>query len=217
MGKKATWKSQEPCIVERMSSNGRGPQSYNSQGTDTSAVAWIYALNPATGDSLWRIELNNGIGVVSMSPVIENDTMYIGTSWTEPFSVEAWDLSTQQRLWHYDLPRNSYLCDQGMIIDDMLILSLAPYAIGGWNKHTGEQVWKDYATHNYNWSRMGYDGRYLYYQHGWKLQVIEPGTGEIIYSTWGPDGESVYSIAVTAERIFINGFPHNMCWTTYQP
>ncbi len=188
---------------------------YNSLGVDTSAAGWIHSVNGATGDSLWSLSVNYGVGTIKMAPVIDDDILYIGTSWRKPFGVQAFDLMTHEELWHYQLPNSEFICDNGIIADDVLVLSLAWYMIGGWNKNTGENLWVKELTHNYNWSRIGFDGRYIYYAHGWQLHVIDPDNGEILHSTFGPNGEHINMITVTDKRIFINGSPRNMCWTTY--
>lgn len=177
----------------------------------------VYILDAETGDSLHNYILNDGIGSVMMAPIIEENIMYVGTSWENPFSIEAWNINTKELLWHTDMPNYEFICDDGIIVDDLLILSLGPFAIGAWDKYTGEQVWIKYPTHNYNWSRIGYDGTWIYYQHGWRIQVIEPETGSIVYSRNGPEGESIYRTTVANGKIFVHSSRRNMCFTTYDP
>lgn len=177
----------------------------------------VFVLDFTNGDSLYNYIINDGIGHIQHAPIITDDIMYVGTSWEPPFSLESWDINTHELLWHYETMEEAYICDHCILVDDLLICSLSPFAIGAWNINTGKREWLNRPTQNYNWSRIGYDGRYIYYSHGWKLHVIEPSTGEILHSTYGPNGEYVYSIAVTDKRIFINGWPRNMCWTVYDP
>jgi len=190
---------------------------YNSSGADTSDVGWIYAFNKDTGDTLWTLRINDGIGSLDMAPVIEDDILYIGTSWRKPFGVQAFDINTREELWHDRMPNYEFICDHGIIAGDVLVLSLAWYAIGGWDKKTGERLWITWPSQNYNWSRVCYDGRYVYYSHGWIIRVIEPETGEIVYSKKGPEGEPLVMISIGNRKIFVQGGSRLMAFELYDP
>lgn len=187
-------------------------------GTGGGKPKGIYVLDASTGDSLDRYILNNGIGKVVMAPVIEDSILYVGTSWIRPFAVEAWNLNTHELLWHTQKTNSIYVCDQGKVIDNLFVCALAPFGLGAWDTQTGEERWIDIPTQSIDWgNNIGYDGSWIYYCHGRKIHVIEPETGDIVYSTRGPNGENIYQLTVANDRIFVHSLPTNLCLTTYQP
>lgn len=178
----------------------------------------IYLLDLDTGDSLFNYKINNGIGGVGMAPIIEDSIMFVATSWDIPSAIEAWNINTHELVWTFEWPSGAFIIDHGIIVDDILVLTLGPNAIGAWDKNTGERLWFQAPNPQYNWGRLiGYDGRYIYYNLAWRIYVFEPHTGNIVYSTKGPNGEDILRMAVTKDKIFVHGWPENMCFTTYKP
>jgi len=174
----------------------------------------VIVLDINSGDSLASFSSGNQ-GKVLMAPIVKDSIVYFGQSWIQPFALEAWNLNTYEMVWRFELQNVDYICDHGIIIDDLLVVTLAPFGIGAWNLETSEPVWEIFPSENYNWSRIGYDGNMIYFQHGWELRVISPQAGEVVYSTRGRDSNIILDITVTEDKVLAHGWPENMCFSTY--
>lgn len=187
-------------------------------GTGGFVPKGVFVLDPSTGDSLDIFTINSGRGKILNAPVFDGSIMFVGTSWRSPMAIEAWNIDSHAKVWSTGYPGGGMsFINHSMIIDDLVIFSMPPFEIGAWNRETGAEEWLISPTGAGGWSRIGYDGSWLYYEHGYNIQVIEPQTGSIVHVLKSGAEHSFDKLTVTNDKIFVHGTRRNMCYSTYRP
>ena len=99
----------------------------------SSKSGYLYALDAATGDELWRFQLSDY--VVRSTPAVEDDIVYIGAG----FNLFALDASTGNEIWRFPM---RYAGQSSPLIAGSNVLVTSQeglmYAV---DKATGEQDW----------------------------------------------------------------------------
>jgi outer membrane protein assembly factor BamB len=190
--------------------------SYGIDNTNNGGT--LYALNKFTGDSIWAVRINyKGTGSIAMPPVVENGVVYVGSAWSGPSGFQAFNAKTGKEIWYYFTPNEFYHYKDAIIVDDLIITNSGWYWVTALNKSNGNLVWRKFIRQDAESRQVHYYDDYVYHTHGWKLYVIESKTGNIVHEMYGPKGENLVTIAVGNGKVFVQGHPKLMCFTTYKP
>ena len=184
----------------------------DSLGIIAGTIGKLYALDGNTGDTLWSYITASDGG--ANYPTIENGILYVGGYF--PYSrggFEAINIQTRQQLWKSDI--GNY-CVSTIVVDDKVIALASEYHVVAFDKHTGRLLWERMVLHDAEARKLHYYNGYIYHTQGWKLFVINPDNGDIVYS-FKPERKDLVTIAVANDKVFVCGHPTLQCYEVYKP
>jgi outer membrane protein assembly factor BamB len=101
-------------------------------------------------------------------------------------------------------------------VADKIIANAGWYHVAAFDKSTGALLWRTFIANDAESRKLHYHGGYVYHTQGWRLFVIDPKDGRIVFSL-KPQGKDLVTIAVGNGRVFVCGYPTLQCYEAYKP
>lgn len=193
-----------------------GRNRYDSSKTIIGAIDSIYSLNANNGEKIWSKGVRGDGPLHKM--VVDDGIIYGGTYFTwSSGSFEARNATTGELVWSYYTPNEAWSYNDCIVVDDKVIANCRlGNNVYAFNKLTGQLFWRISLPGDPLQEKQNYYNGYVYITQGWKLFVINPDNGQIIYSL-KPKGRSLVTIAVGNGKVFVCGHPTLQCYETYKP
>lgn len=195
---------------------GGGYGFNDTSGTTVGSIGKIYSLNCQTGDTIWSAT-TTGDGNTERI-IVDNGIIFSGTDWTwSSGSFEAREATTGKVIWSYYTRNQAWCYKDCILVDDKIIVNsgLSNY-VCAFNKSSGQLSWRISLPGNPLQEKHSYYKGFVYITQGWKLFVINPDNGGIVYSL-KPKGRDLVTIAVGNDKVFVCGYPTLQCYQTYKP
>ena len=191
---------------------------YDSNGIDIGTEGTLHWLDANTGDTLFSKSIIGGSCFKYLT--LDNNTgiFYGGTYFTEGgASFEAREAETGDVIWSYYTPNASWSYEMCAVADNKVFVNLTLYGTAAFDKNSGKLLWRKTYSNSlvFPHSMPILYKNYLYVVHGFKLYVINPETGDEIYSYEPPDDQfGTFNIA--NDKIFITGYNKLQCYETFK-
>lgn len=206
------WEKTFPGMTSKKPDEFRGawstPVVIEEQGRPLalfSLPGMLVALDPQTGDELWRCE-----GLTELqytSPVVGDDLIVAMSGYGgHALAVERGgqgDVTDTKRLWLHterkDIPQR---IGSGVIVDGYLYVINEPGILWCMNPKTGEKLWEERLGRN-SWSSLGYvDGRIYSVDWAGTTFVIEPNPEKLVLLSTNPsDGMTRSTLAFAPGKV----------------
>jgi len=188
---------QKPWVLTEYNGYLLSGQGWTS-GADFTGQITCYST-----DSLKLVWNHASNGSFLSPPVFDEDRIYVGTVWWNSGITKALDINTGNPYW-----TNSSHGAYNMAQNEMFIFANMASAVFCVDKLTGEDIWRSNFSAPDEISNMTLLGDYLYFVNYGKLNIVEVTSGEIIYSSNGPDGASVEFVSSSEDQIFVQTSQH---------
>lgn len=188
----------------------------DSNGVIAGGVSKFMSIDPLTGDIQWTVTAK-GDGSINKI-IIDEGIVYGGTSFPiTSGSFEARNVSNGNLIWSYFTPGQTWNYKDCIVVGDKIIVNTGlGNHIYAFHKKTGALLWRNVIQGDPLQEKQCYYNGYLYITQGWKLYVLDPETGQIVYSL-KPPGRSLVKISVGNDKVFVCGFPTLQCYEVYTP
>jgi|SRR5690554_543354 len=177
---------------------------YVGQRIDGDGV--LSAYDAQTMRLSWR-NAPKGISIPALvAPIIENDIVYIGTTYGTEFQTNAFfalDARTGEEIWR----REGIMTFSAVLHEDYLYINDAA-GIFKLRKSDGGTEW--YADFNAGagTAPIAYGYGYIYAPHSGNMHVVDAETGEIVYKFSPPHGSYFWLVSAEVGRIFAQSNSH---------
>jgi len=178
-------------------------------------IAKIYCLDRGTGDTLWTYILK-GVGG-ARRVIMDGNTIYSGTTFEFPSSLDAVDAATAEQKWSYYTKNEYWDYNEITVVVDKVIANAGPYHVAAFNKHTGQLLWRTFIVEDANAGKLHYYNGYVYHPHGIRIRILDPETGQVVYTLNGANENRLYTMAAGNGRIFVQGSRYLQCYEAYKP
>jgi outer membrane protein assembly factor BamB len=171
------------------------------------------AYEPLTGKEIWQVLYGEGFSNVPR-PVYGNRLVYICTGFQVPsllaLRVDGHGDVTRTHV-EWTLNRGAPLTPSPLLVGEELYVISDTGVVSCVDARTGKEHWRTRLEGNYSASPIYADGRIYFLSEEGESAVIAPGKQFSLLATNRLDGQSLASMAVSGNSIFIRTSTHLYC------
>jgi outer membrane protein assembly factor BamB len=168
------------------------------------------AYEPRTGNEIWQVRYGDGFSNVPR-PVYGNGCVYICTGFQQPSLLAVrvdgrGDVTNSHVAW--SLSRGAPLTPSPLLVGEELYLVSDNGIASCVDSRTGKEYWRERLGGNYSASPVYAEGRIYFLSEEGESPVIAPGKQYRLLATNRLDGQTLASMAVSGDSLFIRSATH---------